>query len=273
MCSIKVCPHGNHWKLLIRSHPHAFGHLVHFQHHLGCICLTLAYHMRWMVGKLGFNPYVCSHSISENNAYTGLFQAVFQSHSENIFIFWVNSTLFFLLHITSAGLNCSTELSWDLRGLCHSDKPLQLSSNVQQFLHRRGTYVVQHTILFLPHHHLPERANEPLPTKKKPFISCWMDAKYHMWRWTGHWGLFRSLLCLFFTEELTLFPSVHHSLPTALFIYSVDALLSFFPSFFFIFFSLLIFVFISVILMHAVSNRITVFTISLLIKQVHSSGF
>lgn len=156
----------------------------------------------------------------------------------------------------------------------HSDKPLQLSSNVQ-FPHRCGTYVVQHTILFLPHHHLPERANEPLPAKKKPFISCWMDAKYHMWRWTRHWGLFRSLLCLFFTEELTLFPSAHHSLPTALFIYSVDALLSFFfpVSFWvFFFFFLLIFVFISVILMHALSNHITVFT-WLLIKQVHNSGF
>ncbi len=121
----------------------------------------------------------------------------------------------------------------------HSDKPLQLSSNVQQFPHRHGTYVVQHTILFLPHHHLPERANEPLPAKKKPFISCWMNAKYHMWRWTGHWGLFRSLLCLFFTEELTLFPSAHHSLPTALFIYSVDALLSLFPVYIYIFFAYL----------------------------------
>ncbi len=126
---------------------------------------------------------------------------------EYLHVLQVNFTLFFLLHLTSPGLNFSTEFLWDLRGLITVIN-----------LYRRGTYVVQHTILFLSHHHLPERANEPLTAKKKPFISCWMDAESHMWRWTGHWGLFRSLLCLFFTEELTLFPSAHHSLPTALFI-------------------------------------------------------
>ncbi len=168
-----------------------------------------------MVGKLGFNPYVSSHSISENNAHTSLFS------SHTVRISSCSAGELYLVFLVASHKSWTEFLHRVLVGFeraDHSDKPLQLSGIVQQFPHRRDTHVVQHTILFPPHHHLPERANEPLTAEKKPFISCWMDAESHMWRLTGHWGLFRSLLCLFFTGELTLFPSAHHSLPTALFI-------------------------------------------------------
>lgn len=66
----------------------------------------------------------------------------------------VNFTLFFLLHLRSPEFLHQVVMGFDWTG--HSDQPLQLSSNVQQFPHRRGTYVVQTTILFPPQHHLPE---------------------------------------------------------------------------------------------------------------------
>ncbi len=125
-----------------------------------------------MMGKLGFNPYVCSHSISENNAHTSLFS------SHTVRISSCSAGELYLVFLVASHKSWTEFLHRVLVGFeraDHSDKPLQLSGIVQQFPHRRDTYVVQHTILFLSHHHLPERANEPLTAKKKPFISCWMD--------------------------------------------------------------------------------------------------
>lgn len=77
-----------------------------------------------------------------------------------------------------------------------------------------------------------------LPAKKKPFISCWMDGKYHMRRWTGHWGLFRLYYASSLPKNSHCFPSAHHSLPNASCIYVL--LSSFFISLFFVFISVIL---------------------------------